>query len=273
MAGSSKRFTLIDVPSSMRREGWTVGATLMERWFDANAWTMPGTVKTGDTPAPASGIDAGTVKMRWALGFSRVAAANTNLLNTWSRGERLPKSAGQVANQLRRWITQHGLSGRQPFRFGNLSQPIAAVDRLCAINRDIVESSFFGPVDDFYAAFGNAAVKLAVSGQVVPVDGGWRVTIDQAGTYLRDTYDFNGDQPLGSWGPDGFSRVAVLAPDIEVDPAAPESIWIRGQRVFSVSNESFRDYRARFNKGGDFVVFSDLQHTPLPSPVTITVPA
>lgn len=128
-------------------------------------------------------------------------------------------------------------------------------------------------MDDFYAAFGNAAVKLVVSGQVVPRQGGWRVTIDQAGTYLRDTYDSNGDQPLGSWGPDGFSRVAVLAPGIEVDPATEESFWLRGQRVFSVSNESFRNYRARYGEGGDFVVFPDLHRTALSSPVPITVHA
>jgi hypothetical protein len=272
MTGSAKRFTLIDVPSSMRREGWTVGAALMERWFNANAWTMPANVKTGDAPAPSSAIDTST-RMRWALGFARVSAANSNLLSTWSQGERRAKSGGQVANQLRRWITHHGLSGRQPFRFGDLSQPIVQVDRFCAINRDIVESSFFGPVDDFYAAFGNAAVKLAVSAQVTPVTGGWEVKIDQAATYLRDTYDFNGDQPLGSWGPDGFSRVAVLAPGIEIDPNASGSSWLGGQRVWSVDNESFRDYRARFNKGGDFIVFSDLNRVPLASPVTYTVRA
>lgn len=125
----------------MRREGWTIGATLMERWFNAPAWTMPGAVKSGDTPAPARAIDATTVKMRWALGFARVPAANTNLLGTWSRGDRLAKSAVQVGNQVRRWIAQHGFSGRHPFRIGNLSQPIATVDRQCAINHDMSRAS------------------------------------------------------------------------------------------------------------------------------------
>ena len=164
------------------------------------------------------------------------------------------------------------VAGDRPFRFGDLRRRVPVIDMDCAINREVVDSAWYGAVDDFYAAFGSALVRLAVSGMVEPVSGGWRVTIDQVGTYLRDSYDFNGNQPLGSWGPGGLSRVALLAPAIEVEVRKQPSSFRQGFACFPVSNDPFRQYRGVTGMGGDFMIYSDIRGQRLVQPVTVMVP-
>lgn len=272
-------FTLGDIPDAMAREGWPVGAALMRRWFAAPAWTMPGPVKTGDQPPPARAVDTTIVTMAWATRFARVAAARQKLLTTWAQGERRAPSTRQIGLQLGRWFAGEGRGRSGPFRFGDLARDVATVDRLFAVNREIVDSPWYGAADDLYAALGRALVKLAISGEVTPGSaGGWRIAIDEVGTYIRDTYDFNGDQPLGSWGPQGLSRAAVLAPGIMVDAGevAARASWAidpATQGYWSVDNGSFRRYRDRARRGGDFVVFSDVRRSRLTPPVVIELPA
>jgi len=69
----------------------------------------------------------------------------------------------------------------------------------------------------------------------------YTVTIDAAGVYVRDSYDFNGIQLLGYWDDSGVSR----------------NPWGRT----GVTNADFRDWRNKNSKGGDFLVFSDLKIT------------
>lgn len=126
----------------------------------------------------------------------------------------------------------------------------------------------FGTVDDFYAAIGKGTIKLAVSGITTPLPNNkWRLAIDQLGTYLRDTYDFIGDQSLGNWSRSGFTRFAPLAYTIAVDPQfAPEgseNSW------FAVSNAAFRGYRRYYHRGGDFVIFSDVRRRQLADPIIL----
>lgn len=274
-------FTLGDIPGAMAREGWSVGAALMRRWLAAPAWTMPGSIKTGDQPPPIRAVDTTIVTMTWATRFARVATARQKLVTTWARGERLAPSTRQIGLQFGRWLASEGRGRRAPFRFGDLARGVAIVDRLFAVNREIVDSPWYGDPDDLYAALGRALVKLAISGEVTrSANGGWRIAIDEVGTYIRDTYDFNGDQPLGSWGSGGLSRVAMLAPPIMVDAAEADaetrSRWTpnpAGQAYWSVDNASFRRFRARSGRGGDFVVLSDVRRSRVSPLVVVEVSA
>jgi hypothetical protein len=263
-------FTIRDLPAVMRRNGWAVGATLMDRWFGRGARAMTGAEKTGETGSPD--IETTAVTMAWALTFDRAVQANNHLIASWNTGERRGPSHGVIASRLRAWRASNPTRPGRPFRFGDLRRPATHVDATCQVNRDRIESSMFSSIDDFYAAMGNALVKLAVSGVVTPLPGDrWRLTIDEIGTYIRDTYDFNGDQRLGAWGPSGFSRAAVLAPDIPI--IAERTQNDDGQRYFSVNNSSFRAYRNHYRRGGDFVIFSDIVRRRLPQPIVVEVAA
>lgn len=103
----------------------------------------------------------------------------------------------------------------------------------------------------------------------------------------EDNYDFNDDgsvfsQPLGFWNFDGIapSLLGAAAHNAGVDAV---SRGIMQQSLFGMSaqnqrryideqrkryvlvlNSHFADYRARYKRGGDFRVFSDLLREPLP---------
>jgi hypothetical protein len=254
-------FTIRDIPAAMRANGWNVGARLMDRWFARPARAMRLAEKTGDAPSPD--IETRMVTMGWALRYRRVAAARDHLLQSWAQPPRLAAAAPVLESRVRRWRrTKPG-----PFRFGDLGAPAATLDQTCQINREIVESSVFGPIDDFYAAIGNAAIKLAVSGMVTPGPRGrLRVAVDELGLYLRDTYDFIDEQGLGRWKATGMTRVGFLAPEVAI--AADEARDDPNQ-YWNVSNASFRRYRARFGHGGDFLILSDVVRVRLARPVIV----
>lgn len=257
-------FTIRDIPAVMRAKSWTVGAQLMDRWFARRAAKMTDADKRGDTCW--YDVETKLVTMTWAQGFPRVMEQQRHLLRAWntSRARQL------LEYRIRSWP---GFS-RQPisFRFGNLFSTTANIDRTCQINRDIIESNYISdPIDDFYVALGDATMKLAVSGVVARGPRGrMRITIDQVGTYIRDTYDFTDSpwfsQPLGQWRASGVTRSEILAPAIPISSSeAKDDI----NQYYSVSNASFDQYRARYKQGGDFVILSDVVRTRLTRPVVI----
>ena len=250
----------------MRQNGLTVGARLMERWFSRGARAMTKGEKSGDDSP--SDYDECIVTMTWALGFARVVDAEKHLLSTWNTGERRAPSIDQVAKRFRAWRTSHPSPPGKPFRFGDLSRPASEIDRTCQVNRDVIESSMFGPIDDFYAAIGKGVIKLAISGIATPLPNNrWRLAIDQYATYLRDTYDFTGDQSLGYWSRTGFSRVALFPLTIPVSPQlAPEDSQ---NSIFAVTNASFRGFRDYYHRGGDFVIFSDVRRRNMARPLLV----
>lgn len=258
-------FTLADLPAAMRKNGWVVGAQLMERWFARAAREMPRDEKIGRIPSPD--IETRLVTMRWALGFARFKQAHDELLATWSQGDHLIASAGIIERRVRAWRTRNP-PAKAPQRFGDLSAATVAVDATCQANYKKVDSSVLGPVDDFYAALGSAQIDLAVSGCIqAHAPGSSRLIVDEVGTYLRDTYDFIGDQRLGSWSPSGLSRLAFLAPDIPI--VAEGAVDDPGQEYWSVSNGSFQEYRRHYHRGGDFVILSNIVRTRLVTPVVV----
>ena len=101
------------------------------------------------------------------------------------------------------------------------------------------------PLDDMYCALGAFGIHVAGAGTVIPLDpkadkDTHLVKIDKLGFYIRDTYDFNEDQALGYWSQEGVTRSA-------------------GPGSSSVENKHFRDWRTRFDHGGDFMIFSDVR--------------
>jgi Family of unknown function (DUF6402) len=92
---------------------------------------------------------------------------------------------------------------------------------------------------------------VQIGGQVAAPDG---VTIMFVGVYIRDQFDFNGDQSLGYWN----------AETNIVSSGNP----LRGDLV---TNRDFCTWRAVTKKGGDFEIFSDVHILPLAVPEVIEV--
>jgi hypothetical protein len=211
----------------------------MDRWFSLPAAVAPGYA------AP----DTTTIRMdRWVLTFPRARQVYVQLLREriWAN----TAAQAEIATMLRR---RHML-GRSRRSFGNLMAPANLQDR-DYINQRVV-SFQLSDLDDMSAALGRFVFRVLVAGTVED-DGsgrGFPVTIERVGVYLRDSYDFNGDQFLGFWD-DSDNSVSMTNP-------------------FSgtgVSNSDFRDWRARNRLGGDFLVYSDVKRVTLRTPDTFYV--
>jgi hypothetical protein len=80
--------------------------------------------------------------------------------------------------------------------------------------------------------------------------------VEKVGFYIRDHYDFNGLQYLGTWTEDRVLTKAETA----------FTLSLHGQLVLrlkegpfaAVTNGDFRDYRDKIGKGGDFIIYSDV---------------
>lgn len=272
-------FWLGDVPGVMRRKGWTVGAECMERWFRYGAYIMSPAEKAGNVDyrtLPGSVLETRLVTMRWATQFARVSGVVEALRTGWLT----PASTAL----LRRRVAQTGaLAPKGPardFRFGDFTAPVVAINATCQANSRPV-GGIFDPYDDFYAAIGRGTLNLAVTGQCHAENGRARLRIDGIGVYLRDSYEFLGDQFLGYWNRDGVTSMAVNTSDIPVTAqGGDDGDWSIGigrasttvQHHYRVSNQSFNDYRQASGQGGDFVIFSDLLRLTMPSgPVEVAL--
>jgi hypothetical protein len=131
---------------------------------------------------------------------------------------------------------------------------------MAALDKDHVQfrphdQSIFTGVDDLTAAMANFVFRMLVKGQVqyLRSSGYYRVMVEKIGIYVRDSYDFNDfspqwsrpkswmSQPLGFW--------SCRANYGGINP-------LLGRYV---NNQDFREWRRRHGRGGDYVVFSDLQ--------------
>lgn len=229
---------LTNIPRIMRSHGWHNGARLMDIWF-AGARAV----------APAYGPpDATTIRMdTWVLTFARAKATYEQLMK-----DRIWANAAariEIGNMLRR----SGLLGgdEKPRVFGKLDEPVETQDA-DYVNQRIVGFGV-GDLDDMSAALGNFAFRILIAGSVVGVPdsgaGAHRVTISEVGVYIRDSYDFNGDQSLGFWD-DKDNSVSMINP-------------FSGT---AVSNADFRKWRTANGRGGDFIVYSDIKRTLLSPP-------
>lgn len=124
---------------------------------------------------------------------------------------------------------------------GNLSLPVTQVDPSWINSRPCTSGL---NVDALTAALGAFTFQVAITGTVTARVGAVAsVSIQEVGVYVKDSFDFNGPQFLGFW----------------------------GHRDTPVNNATFRDWRAKFAKGGDFQVFSDVKRIKLAPPDLVAV--
>jgi hypothetical protein len=113
-------------------------------------------------------------------------------------------------------------------------------------------------IDELMAAFGRFVLCVIPQGIATRTGSTTDVVIQRTGVFLRDSFDFNGEQDFGWWAyPD---HIAIHLPERNAED------------YVSVSNETYRTYRAvytdyrvpdqgrryRGTAGGDFVIYSDV---------------
>jgi hypothetical protein len=230
---------LTDIPQIMRANNWNVGADLMEHWFSLPSAIAPPYKNREDT----------IVTMKWALGFKRAKDVFDKLMR-----ERIwTNDAGK--SEIRNMLSRSNLLLSPGAQFGiyQSTQPIIHAN---AINFRSVSQDPSDDLDDLAAGLANFNFHVQIGGQVAAAPDGVKttVTIMFVGVYIRDQFDFNGDQSLGYWN----------AETNIVSSGNP----LRGDLV---TNRDFCTWRAVTKKGGDFEIFSDVHILPLAVPEVIEV--
>lgn len=226
--------TLTNIPDIMNHHGWTVGEKLMRQWFARPATSSP------SYTAP----DNDTVSVDWTLGFARAKTVYDKIFaqRVWAN------DAAKV--EIRKMLDKKGLLTDGASSFGIPHTNGSDLEDEY-INFRTVE--YEAKLDDLNAALGRFSYRMVVAGEVEPDGNKHKVTLKQVGIYIRDSYDFEGDQDLGYW--DDSDNSVGFTP-------------ISGTKV---SNESFRDWRTANTKGGDFMVHSKVKLTTLTTSDVFTV--
>jgi len=250
---AAKKFDIRKIPGIMSANGWHIGAQLMYGWFGRPA-----------NDDPLKGItDTMTIKMdTWVLTFERAKSVYDQIFADKIYAN--PAAQREIAKMLKRkglldaikkarilkdkakkdkTLEDKDLADAVKSNFGDFSRPVPEIDADYINERAV--GSIWDPLDDMYAALGKFNLRVAVKGFIKlspdPSTLTYVVNISEVGVYLRDSYDFNGDQSLGYWN---------------------ASTNYGGGNPFKgtpVANSDFRDWRTANKKGGDFLVFSDLK--------------
>jgi hypothetical protein len=239
------------IPSTMRQMGWTVSAQLMERWLHSPAWVLPESWKGRNSPDPRSmslsHLDQRIVRMGWAMRHYRLKDAVKKL--------RADMANGPARELLRSRLTDLHWGTNNRIGFGSRQHSAIQLEQSCQSN-SIPFGGKLDTMDDMYGSLGKATLKVALIGEAMrdARTGRLALRVTDAGFYIRDTYDFNGPQYLGTWTKSGvMSKAQVLA------NAAMDGMSFRwGKPPGHVSNHDFETYRRTTRFGGDFVVYSDV---------------
>jgi len=205
---------ITNIPGIMTANQWTHGAALMKHWFDS----------TGKN-------DTTTVTMDWVLGYARARDVYDNIINEKVYVNDAAKQQ-IIALAKKKGVYKKGGS------FGSTSGDVETLDKDYIQYRAV--GSILDPIDDLNTALGTFVFRIIVEGSVKGRGYHHCFTISKIGIYVRDSYDFKGDQFLGFW-------------NDKTNYGGRN--WFKGE---SVSNKDFRDYTAKTGKGKDFIVFSNI---------------
>lgn len=281
-------FDIQDVPKSMRKLGLPMAAKQQERWFAgaANYSTSAQGLRdeidqNGVRYAPAM-VDSTTIKMEWVLSFSRAKKAFDELIR-----ERLrtPDALKTLKDELTPYRNRSDILGwnvansdfltfHQKFQFQRIAVNASWGERIGQfLDRSI---SAGGVPDDLTATLGSFNFYAAVRYARFEWSSTDRVAvITEVSVYVRDPYEFSDEQYLGHWSP---SHVAVV-PAHQVAggkgwldyPVVEGSVYDKDSVLYPVTNKDYRDWRAKHNQGGDFMIYTDRINVKLDSPIRVAL--
>ncbi|MEE3664119.1 DUF6402 family protein [Brenneria sp. g21c3] len=262
-----------EIPAAMRKMGWKRSAKLLDRWFSSPAWAMPESWKSGrDMPKalyiPSEHCDEETIKMSWVLNYPRVKEKFDELITTRAYS---PAGLRQVVKRLKAL----GWDGRGAYTFGRyniIGRPVVSAREMEQYyqNNFIAACTFpyniFDTLDDMYGALGTFNLKTGLLGTAFR-DTDNKVYFDTRyiGVYVKDTFEFinnNGsDQFLGVWTDNGIltrGKFILMATSQLNESAKKYYYQFIGNKIAKIHNSDFQHYRDKNNKGGDFVILSDV---------------
>jgi hypothetical protein len=243
------------VPAIMHKNNWLIGEKLMEKWLGGQSLPL----------AEHGEHDVNTIKLDWVLRFPRARSVYNKAINgrVW-----INKAAQrEIKEYLARTIVlPTKINAEVPF--GNVGETlIRHPHKVHQFHKEnqiqyVLHDNYDDPkLDDLSAALANFSFNFVVKGSVKCVSekpARYKVTINKVGVYVGDVYDFSDrkfhikqpttyiSQPLGAWSKEKM--------DVSKNPiVTPFSSY------HYLTNETYCYYRTTHDRGGDFLVFSDIR--------------
>ncbi len=240
-----------DIPAAMDKMKWNTAAKLMRHWFSIKpAFVMTDDIRSGSIDPlklKSNQYNDDIVKIDWLLSHRTWQAADVLVHHTW----RSEKGISRLRDLLAKAGWHKGKS--TPTYLGSSAFTAKECDAYCQVNLRTAGTKF-DLIDGLFGAIGNGTLKIAVIGKAFNDKGRDLFHVEKTGVYLRDTYDFTGDDELlGVWSKDKvlgkLETVAYMTDPIESD----------FEGYVAVYNRDFRRWQKVHNSGGDFVVYSDVK--------------
>jgi Family of unknown function (DUF6402) len=299
-------FDIQDIPDAMDTQKLPIAAKFMRKWFagDANYAVNREMANAGmrhdGKPYPQDRIDDTTITWKWAMSFPRVRDKALELIN-----EKIHNDAAltKLMKIFAVYKNKSEYSGLDEYN-GNIHEfnQKFSFQRL-PVDRDYLEKfqlyveiqKTLSP-DDILGALGAFQINAAV-GKFFCVnhykDGrtqGRVVTIESVVLYIKDSYDFldeneEASQYLGHWNRKGLymapmpgkmggifnapSPIKWMERALLMDG---KSVYDKDSVMYPASNKDFREWRKKYNQGGDFLIYSKPIEFFLKNPIRFIAP-
>lgn len=270
-------FNLRLLPQVMRSVlGWSVSADVMQLWLSLPARQFTNNEKIGTTKprdVPPQNINTELITWTWLNGFELVQQAEAKLMASLGTPNARRELEKLVPGKLKAQIKQ---AGQTSIEIRN--NPQSPIDLHSDWQFQFAEAGYrVGKMDDLYGALGNFMLAAAVTKARLTMlrPGVARLSITEVGLYVRDTFEFNGQQYLGHWSELGLGiqPLATLGHNNKRGPSEWRQLgwhsclgWLK-----PVNNSDFRTFRAHTGRGGDLLLFSDVKLKPVQIDVEVRV--
>ncbi len=244
------KFTVRDIPNVMKNKlNWPKSAEVMELWFSLPAKEMSRDEKRGILSYPEQDINKAMFSLEWLEQFERFRVAKSKLLSStilWSNAAKSEAKA-KILKQQETSIDNSSLSVESLHEHWQFQYSGVGYD--------------FGVVDDLYGSLGNFAIYAAISkGYIENYKENKYFIVTEIAIYMRDTFDFIGEQYLGHWNKDGMgiSLAGGIINKMNWEWKLPG--WNPSLGVMQAfGNKDYREYRDKNGMGGDLLLFSNIQ--------------
>ncbi|QMV12832.1 type VI secretion system tip protein TssI/VgrG [Vibrio spartinae] len=264
-----REFKVTDIPAVMKDKlNWPKSAAVMKLWFGLPAREMAQDEKTGVIKPinfPEKYINKTLFPWEWLAMFPRVQDA----LKTISERLDTPNAQRIQRDKIKKLISRQP-ELKFPHELDNDPDPLSLHPdwqfQLASIGYD------FGEVDDLYGSLGNFAIYAAITKACIEqiTEKRYQVTVTEVGLYMRDTFDFIGNQYLGHWDFEGMglNPVGGMLNSVNMEWHLPGwNLQLGIAKAFG--NQDFNRYRKQSGKGGDLLLFSDIKCLPVSIKLTM----
>jgi hypothetical protein len=261
----------------------------MELWFSLPAKEMTDDEKAGKTAAseyPAKYTNTTMFTWEWLEKFKKAREGEDDLKN------RLHNTAAKNAlkSKFEKYLSNDSANRRTSHTIQN-ELNAKALHSDWQYQRKSINYVPFDNIDDLYGSLGSFGLYAAVTKFTITkltnhiiTSNQYSIHITEVGIYMRDTYDFNGNQYLGHWSFNGLDiDVAGGAWNQQLnDPEKPNVFnteykmphWsdVTNNLVEAFGNTDYQAYRDKTSTGGDLLLFSDVKAVPVNITILVDAP-